>query len=156
MDRRQQDINISPGDTGTQGTVGDGYRVWVGLTADSAHSAVLWSSIAPHIYSQYEQYKGHEREAESAAISTLLGISRGTWIISEGQPELRGKSAGSLARFGGPGTLIVPEGYAVILETKGKTPRVRGGASRFWSRLSGSAWPYLCFCAVRDSRWNRW
>lgn len=76
------------------------------------------------LYSQYENYEGHEREAAMSAISSLLGISRGTWIVSNGQAEARGDTGGALTRFGGPGILIVQEGHAVILEVSGKLSRV--------------------------------
>ena len=78
------------------------------------------------MYSQYEQYKGHEGEAARTAINILLGISGGTWVISGGQAELKGDPTGSLARFGGPGNLIVQEGHAVILEISGKLSRIVG------------------------------
>jgi regulator of protease activity HflC (stomatin/prohibitin superfamily) len=78
------------------------------------------------MYSQYEQYKGHETEAARAAINILLGISGGTWVVSSGQAELKGEQSGILARFGGPGNLIVQEGHAVILEISGELSRVVG------------------------------
>lgn len=78
------------------------------------------------MYSQYDNYKGHEREAALSAISILLGMGRGTLVVSNGQVEMHGESAGSLARFGGPGTLIVQEGHAVITEISGKLARVVG------------------------------
>ena len=83
------------------------------------------------MYSQYEQYKGHEGEAARAAINILLGISGGTWVVSSGQAELKGEQSGSLARFGGPGNLIVQEGHAVILEISGKISRVVGRGIRW-------------------------
>ena len=83
-------------------------------------------AVAQNIYSQYEQYKGHEGEAVASAIGALLGINRGTEIVSHGQSELRGDPGGSLACFGGPGVLIVQEGHAVILEISGKVSRVVG------------------------------
>lgn len=79
-----------------------------------------------NMYSQHENYKGHEREAAQSAISILLGINRGTWVVSNGQAEVRGESGSSLQRFGGPGVLIVQEGHAVILEISGKLSRVVG------------------------------
>jgi regulator of protease activity HflC (stomatin/prohibitin superfamily) len=78
------------------------------------------------MYSQYEQYKGHEGEAARAAINILLGISGGTWVINNGQAELKGDPNNALARFGGPGFLIVQEGHAVILEVSGKLSRIVG------------------------------
>ncbi len=79
-----------------------------------------------NMYSQYEQYKGHEWEATQSAISIFLGINRGTWVVSDGKAEVRGESGSSLTRFGGPGILIVQEGHAVILEVSGKLSRTVG------------------------------
>jgi regulator of protease activity HflC (stomatin/prohibitin superfamily) len=78
------------------------------------------------MYSQYEQYKGNEGEAARTAINILLGISGGTWVVSGGQAELKGEQSGSLARFGGPGNLIIQEGHAVILEISGRPSRIVG------------------------------
>ena len=78
------------------------------------------------MYSQYEQYKGHEGEAASTAIGVMLGISRGTWIVNDGKAEVKGDPSGGLARFGGPGILIVQEGHAVILEISGRLSRIVG------------------------------
>ena len=83
-------------------------------------------TVGQNMYSQYENYKGHEQEASFSAISVLLGIGRGSLIVSNGQVETRGESGGALTRFGGPGTLIVQEGHAVILEKSGKLSRVVG------------------------------
>jgi hypothetical protein len=79
-----------------------------------------------HLYSQYDAYEGNEREAALSAISVLIGISRGSFIVSDGKVETRGRSAGSLSRFGGPGFLVTQEGHAVILEQSGKLSRVVG------------------------------
>jgi regulator of protease activity HflC (stomatin/prohibitin superfamily) len=78
------------------------------------------------IYSQYQQYRGHEVEAAYTVIAGLLGINRGTWVVSDGKAEVHGDSSGSLTRFGGPGILIVQEGHAVILEQSGRLTRVVG------------------------------
>lgn len=82
--------------------------------------------VGASMYSQYDNYKGHEREAAMSAISILLGIDRGTLIVSSGQVESHGDNSGSLTRFGGPGILIVQEGHAVITEISGKLARVVG------------------------------
>ena len=75
---------------------------------------------APTMYSQYEGYRGHEWQAIKSAISIFLGINRGTWVVRDGQTELRDENRSSLQRFGGPGVLIVQEGHAVILEISGR------------------------------------
>ena len=101
-----------------------GLIVAIGLTVIAL---VPYGNIAASsMYSQYEQYKGHEAEAARSAISILLGINRGTWVVSDGKAELHGDTGGGLARFGGPGVLIVQEGHAVILERSGRLSRVIG------------------------------
>ena len=121
-------------------------RIWVFLLVTPALK-VLWAAVigfgliallaavilipygqvaGQQMYSQYEQYKGHEGEAARTAINILLGISGGTWVISGGQAEVRGDPGGALTRFGGPGFLIVQEGHAVVLEVSGRISRVVG------------------------------
>jgi len=78
------------------------------------------------MYGQYEQYRGHEREAVFSAISIFLGMGLGTCVVSNGTAEYIRGSAGTLGRFGGPGILIVQEGHAVVLEQSGKLSRVVG------------------------------
>jgi len=99
-----------------------------GLTALVAAVFLIPYGMAAgqQMYSQYEQYKGHEGEAARTAINILLGISGGTWVISGGQAERKGDPPGALARFGGPGNLIVQEGYVVILEKSGRLSRIVG------------------------------
>lgn len=102
----------------------------IGLIVPSVLAAIVLVpyglTVGQNMYSQYEQYKGHEREAAHSAIGVLLGIGRGTWIVSNGQAEIHGEAGGALARFGGPGKLIVQEGHAVILERSGRLSRVVG------------------------------
>jgi regulator of protease activity HflC (stomatin/prohibitin superfamily) len=81
---------------------------------------------AQAMYGQYEQYKGHKLQATYSAISILLGVNRGTWLVTDGKKQVSGGETGSLARFGGPGILIVQEGHAVILEKSGKLSRIVG------------------------------
>ena len=78
------------------------------------------------MYGEYEQYRGHELEAIYSAISIVLGMSKGVWLVREGKAEVLHPPAGGLARFGGPGVLIVQEGHAVILERGGQLSRVVG------------------------------
>ena len=99
-----------------------------GLTAAGAAAILIpYGQVAgQQMYSQYEQYKGHEAEAARTAINILLGISGGSWVISGGQAEVKGDPGGALTRFGGPGFLIVQEGHAVVLEVSGRISRVVG------------------------------
>jgi regulator of protease activity HflC (stomatin/prohibitin superfamily) len=78
------------------------------------------------MYGEYKDYKGHEWEAIYGAISGVLGISKGVWLVREGKAEVLHPPAGGLARFGGPGVLMVQEGHAVILEKSGRLSRVVG------------------------------
>jgi regulator of protease activity HflC (stomatin/prohibitin superfamily) len=77
-------------------------------------------------YGEYEEYKWHEWEAIYSTISVVLGINKGVWLVKEGKAQVLYAPAGSLARFGGPGVLIVQEGHAVILEKSGSLSRVVG------------------------------
>jgi regulator of protease activity HflC (stomatin/prohibitin superfamily) len=54
------------------------------------------------------------------------GINKGTWIINDGKCVLVHVPAGSFAKFGGPGVLIVPEGYVVVTERGGRISRIVG------------------------------
>ncbi|MBM3175604.1 MAG: SPFH domain-containing protein [Chloroflexi bacterium] len=78
------------------------------------------------MYGEYEQYQGHEWEAIQSAIGVVLGINKGVWLVKEGKTKVLHPPAGGLARFGGPGVLIVQEGHAVILEKNGRLSRVVG------------------------------
>jgi regulator of protease activity HflC (stomatin/prohibitin superfamily) len=78
------------------------------------------------MYGDYEQYKGHKREALHSVISIALGINKCTWLVREGKAEVLYPPVGGLARLGGPGVLIVQEGHAVILEKSGRLSRVVG------------------------------
>jgi regulator of protease activity HflC (stomatin/prohibitin superfamily) len=83
-------------------------------------------TVGENMYSQYEQYKGHELDAALSAISALLGVGQSVWIVSNGQAEVRGPAGKGLALFGGPGILIAQEGHAVILEKSGSLSRIVG------------------------------
>lgn len=80
--------------------------------------------VAKNRYGDYEQYKGNERLAVQTALGSILGISQGTWMVKGGKSEVLDKPSGSLARFGGPGVLIVQQGHAVMLEQSGKISRI--------------------------------
>jgi regulator of protease activity HflC (stomatin/prohibitin superfamily) len=82
--------------------------------------------VGQNMFGHYEQYKGHEREAALSAVSVLLGIGRGVWVVNNGQAEVHGQAGEGLARFGGPGILIAQQGHAVILEKGGKVSRIVG------------------------------
>ena len=81
---------------------------------------------APMIYGVYDQYKGHEAEARHNVFRGLLGRSNGTLLVSAGNVTAVSGDAATLEHFGGPGTLIVQEGHAVILDKGGKLSRVVG------------------------------
>jgi regulator of protease activity HflC (stomatin/prohibitin superfamily) len=87
----------------------------------------LASSVAaPMIYGSYDQYKGHEAEARHSVFASLLGRSNGTLQVSAGTATAVSGDAATLEHFGGPGTLIVQEGHAVILEKGGELSRIVG------------------------------
>ena len=85
--------------------------------------AVLGASM---IYGANDQYRRHEGEAILSVYLGLLGFSKGTCLVSDGKAQIVKGQAKNLQMFGGPGTLIVQEGHAVILEKTGKLSRVVG------------------------------
>jgi regulator of protease activity HflC (stomatin/prohibitin superfamily) len=78
------------------------------------------------VYGAYGQYKGHELEAMFSLIRSVLGMNKGTLLVKGGMVQAISGQEKSLARFGGPATLIVQEGHAVILEKPGALSRVVG------------------------------
>jgi regulator of protease activity HflC (stomatin/prohibitin superfamily) len=85
----------------------------------------LASSVAaPLIYGSYDQYKGYESEASHSVFMSLLGRSNGTLLVSAGTATVVSGDAATLQHFGGPGTLMVQEGHAVILEKGGAFSRI--------------------------------
>jgi regulator of protease activity HflC (stomatin/prohibitin superfamily) len=85
--------------------------------------AVLGASM---VYGANDQYQRHEREAILSVYLGLLGFSKGTCLVSDGKAQFVKGQAKNLQMFGGPGTLVVQEGHAVILEKTGKLSRVVG------------------------------
>jgi regulator of protease activity HflC (stomatin/prohibitin superfamily) len=59
-------------------------------------------------------------------VDAEIGINKATWVVSEGKIKMHHPAAGKLAKFGGPGILIVEEGYAVVLTRSGRISRVVG------------------------------
>lgn len=82
--------------------------------------------VSRTMFGKYDQYEGHTRDATLSALGVMLGIDQGTCLVKNGKAEVIEKPKGRLARFGGPGKLIVQEGHAVILEKNGKINRVVG------------------------------
>jgi regulator of protease activity HflC (stomatin/prohibitin superfamily) len=78
------------------------------------------------VYGIYDQFKGHELAAMRSLVSTLLGMNNGTVLVKEGRFEITSGQSDALRRFGGPGTLVVQEGHAVILEKAGALSRIVG------------------------------
>jgi len=59
-------------------------------------------------------------------IDAEIGINKATWVVSQGKVKMHHPAADKLAKFGGPGILIVEEGHAVVLMKSGKISRVVG------------------------------
>lgn len=81
---------------------------------------------APLIYGTYAGYKGHKWEAVRSVMDSALELSKGIWQVKDGRAEVVNAQVGGLERFGGPATLLVQEGHAVILEKSGALSRVVG------------------------------
>ncbi len=86
---------------------------------------VLLSGVvaARTIYSQYEGFSF--REAWGVVVGIELGLHKILQIVTEGEVQTT-QPVGSLARFGGPGVLIVEEGHAAVLMASGRVTRVVG------------------------------
>ena len=80
--------------------------------------------MAPGVYGQFEEYRGHEKEATSHVIRDLIGLAPGILLVSNGELTSIGGAGNSVSMFGGPGMLIVQAGHAVILEQTGAISRV--------------------------------
>jgi regulator of protease activity HflC (stomatin/prohibitin superfamily) len=59
-------------------------------------------------------------------VDAEIGINKATWVVSEGQWKMHHPAQEKLAKFGGPGVLIVEEGYALVLIKSGKFSRIVG------------------------------
>ncbi len=74
-----------------------------------------------------ETFQKHKWLGTRTALFGLLGLSQGTLEVREGKVvAASGNRETGLARFGGPGELIVQQGHAVMLETNGRVTRVVG------------------------------
>jgi regulator of protease activity HflC (stomatin/prohibitin superfamily) len=85
----------------------------------AAYSAVA----ARTLYSQYKNFTFWE--GWRAAISIELGLHKILQIVTKGEVQTT-PAVGPLARFGGPGVLIVEEGHAAVLMASGRITRVVG------------------------------
>ena len=85
---------------------------------------VYGNLVAPGVYGQFEEYRGHEKEATSHVIRDLIGLAPGVLLVSRGELTSIGGAGNSVSMFGGPGMLIVQAGHAVILEQTGAISRV--------------------------------
>ncbi len=76
---------------------------------------------------EYDKLSETDRKKLTRHVAdVLIGINKGTWVVSGGKAQLYNAPAGWLAKFGGPGVLVVQEGHAVVLERSGKISRVVG------------------------------
>ncbi len=94
--------------------------------------AVVPASIANGriTYGAHEQYQGQERQATLSAARDIIGINKGIWLVKDGASRIIADQTESLEALGGPATLIVQDGNAVILERVGQISRVVGSGLR--------------------------
>lgn len=59
-------------------------------------------------------------------VDSLVGINKATIVVAGGKIQIHNPPAEDLARFGGPGVLVVQEGHAVVLERGGRRSRIVG------------------------------
>lgn len=83
------------------------------------------------MYRNQPQYSGFESQATRSGLNAVLGLENGFWYIENGNMQQVRDPKGLLARFGGPGRVLVRLGNAVILEKNGRPSRVVGSGLTF-------------------------
>lgn len=82
-----------------------------------------------------DEYEKMDEEAKNRIkrniVDSMIGINKATLVVAGGEMLVKNLPAEDLARFGGPGVLIVQEGHAVILEQGGKISRIEGRGVHF-------------------------
>lgn len=77
-----------------------------------------------------EEYEAMSEEDKKLVkrniVDSLIGINKATLVVAGGKIQTHNPPAGDLAKFGGPGILIVQEGHAVVLERGGRRSRIVG------------------------------
>ncbi|MBI5030676.1 MAG: hypothetical protein HZB51_09125 [Chloroflexi bacterium] len=86
----------------------------------------LWQISNSAAKVMFEQYPGFDRDkAQRAIFDMRLGINKAHLLIDkEGQVKSARPAAEGWARLGGPGILIVEEGFVAVLAKSGKISRV--------------------------------
>lgn len=59
-------------------------------------------------------------------VAAEVGINKGSWIVTAGKLQTINPPSGPLAKFGGPGFIIIQTGHAVVVERRGKERRILG------------------------------
>lgn len=76
---------------------------------------------------EYEIMPEEDRQrVKRNIVDSLIGINKATLVVAGGKIQTHNPPAGDLAKFGGPGILIVQEGHAVVLERGGRRSRIVG------------------------------
>lgn len=78
------------------------------------------------------QYPGYTRQAAARHLFDIqLGIHKAEYLVSKSEIKPMRPAAGMLSILGGPGVLIVEEGYAVITIQSGRIQRIVGTGITF-------------------------
>lgn len=76
---------------------------------------------------EYENMLEEDKQAvKRNVVDSLIGINKATIVVAGGKIQTPNPPAGEMAKFGGPGVLIVQEGHAVVLERGGRRSRIVG------------------------------
>lgn len=76
---------------------------------------------------EYENMLAEDKKVvQRNIVDSLIGINKATIVIAGGKIQTHNPPAGDLAKFGGPGILVVQEGHAVVLERGGRRSRIVG------------------------------
>lgn len=102
------------------------------VTAGFGIVVALASLIAGFtMYHSQPQYHGFEGQAARSGLNAVLGLDNGFWFIENGNMQQVREPKSLLARFGGPGRVLVRLGNAVILEKNGHPSRAVGSGLTF-------------------------
>jgi regulator of protease activity HflC (stomatin/prohibitin superfamily) len=104
------------------------------LAKSSCWDTLLWRAepAARALLGEYDDpNKPPDPDLVRHIVDAEIGINKATWVVSQGKIKMHHPAAYKLAKFGGPGVLIVEEGYAVVLVRSGKLSRVVGRGLNF-------------------------
>ncbi len=112
------------------------FVVGTGYLGFSSAKSICWDALfwqaepAARLLVGEEEYKKltepQKEELKRYVVDAEIGVNKGAWVVRGGKTQTIRPPSGSLAKFGGPGILIVQTGHAIVLERKGNQFRIAG------------------------------